>query len=180
MTTTPNPTAERLRELVANLIPLDLIHDRERPSQPQDAFEAADRIIAALRAHGLLSEGAPSDEQIARASLAVVNLRRKRIGVPHLDSLDNHPLSATFREDMRAALAAALAAPQGATAVGDTAVLPTETPESGNVRLDREKVRAWLQREFGSFLAHDPHNPDRFWGWSADALCVAYTEGKLT
>lgn len=71
-------------------------------------------------------------------------------------------------------------APQGATGVGELPEHPTETPESGNVGLDREKVRAWLQREFGSVLAHDPHNPERFWGGSADALCVALTEGKLT
>lgn len=71
MTTTPNPTAERLREMVANLVPLDLIHDRERPGQPQDAFEAADRIISVLRAHDLLSEpkqrGAKSGRLISMA-----------------------------------------------------------------------------------------------------------------
>ena len=73
MTSTPNLTGEQVRELVANLVPLDLIHDRGRPEQPQDAFEAADRILDALRAHGLLSEGAPSEQQVERAANAMQN-----------------------------------------------------------------------------------------------------------
>lgn len=48
------------------------------------------------------------------------------------------------------------------------------------VRLDRDKVQHWLAREFGSFLAHDPHNPERFWGGSARALCDAAERGELT
>lgn len=39
------PTDEE-REVLANLIPLDLVHDREREGFPRDAFEAADRILA--------------------------------------------------------------------------------------------------------------------------------------
>ncbi len=74
MTSTPNLTAEQVRELVANLVPLDLIHDRGRPGQPQDAFEAADRILDALREHGLLSEGTPSEEQ-ARAIRKLDNVQ---------------------------------------------------------------------------------------------------------
>lgn len=35
------------REALANLIPLDLIHDRDREGAPQNTFEAADRIPAA-------------------------------------------------------------------------------------------------------------------------------------
>lgn len=46
--------------------------------------------------------------------------------------------------------------------------------------LDPEKVRAWLQREFGSFLAHDPSNPDRFWGGSSRSLCKAAKRGDLS
>ncbi len=74
MTSTPNLTAEQVRELVANLVPLDLTHDRGRPGQPQDAFEAADRILDALREHGLLSEGTPSEEQ-ARAIRKLDNVQ---------------------------------------------------------------------------------------------------------
>ncbi len=97
--------AEALRERVANLIPLDLIHDKGRPGQPQDAFEAADRILTALAAAPthvppprtaflehceveiyegltyvrlddvmhLLSEGAPSEQQVERAANAMQN-----------------------------------------------------------------------------------------------------------
>ncbi|UOQ60368.1 hypothetical protein MUN76_15265 [Leucobacter rhizosphaerae] len=39
---------ETMREAIANLIPLDLIHDKGREGQPQDVFEVADRILAAL------------------------------------------------------------------------------------------------------------------------------------
>lgn len=45
--------------------------------------------------------------------------------------------------------------------------------------LDPERVKTWLQREFGSVLAHDPHNPERFWGGSARALCEAAKRGEL-
>ena len=36
---------------------------------------------------------------------------------------------------------------------------------------------ATLDREFGPFLAHSPHNPNRFWGLSADAV-LALFNGK--
>lgn len=38
--------ADDEREALANLIPLDLVHDAGREGFPRDAFEAADRIIA--------------------------------------------------------------------------------------------------------------------------------------
>lgn len=54
MTMTPeHKTAE---QIVADLIPLDLIHDRNRPGHPKNVFEAAKRIVDALRAAGLLME----------------------------------------------------------------------------------------------------------------------------
>lgn len=112
MTPTPNPTAERLRELVANLIPLDLIHDRDRLGQPQDAFEAADRIIDALRARNLLSEGAPSEEQIergARAFYAAAWLD-KDAGLN-----DDRTAPEMVKDGVRAALTAAGVAPQEPT-----------------------------------------------------------------
>lgn len=36
--------------------------------------------------------------------------------------------------------------------------------------LDRDEIARVLEREFGGFLAHDPHNPGRFWGNAADAV----------
>ena len=41
----------------------------------------------------------------------------------------------------------------------------------------RDEIKTVLQREFGPFLAHDPANPDRFWGQSADAV-LALLKGQ--
>lgn len=250
MTTTPNPTAEQaIAEALQDMWPDSTLFGDPWSPESHEVVSIASK----LRTHGLLSEGAPSEEQVERAARALFEdpnvpaeytweemvaedpsradiwrddarrvltaagvARREKSALARLNELLGLNIWAevpSFRADLRIdfdeygnILAAGVApqeealsnaeileriaereleaagapAPQGATAVGDTAVLPAETPESGNVRLDREKVRAWLQREFGSVLAHDPHNPERFWGGSADALCVAYTEGKLT
>ena len=45
------------------------------------------------------------------------------------------------------------------------------------VKPAREDLIATLKREFGSVLAHDPYNPARFWGLSADAV-LALFNGK--
>lgn len=45
------------------------------------------------------------------------------------------------------------------------------------VKPSREEMIALLRRQFGSFLAHSPHNPERFWGLSADAV-LALLPGK--
>lgn len=60
MTPTPNPTAEQI--LTDEWI---LQADRAKAMTGMDAiwFPDAGETLAALRAHGLLSEGAPSDEQ---------------------------------------------------------------------------------------------------------------------
>lgn len=152
MTPTPNPTAEPLKSWEVNSNAWEAFADEEHMTNGiQAAYEAG------LRAHGLLSEGAPSEEQIERAAEAMIDaspdVTRETVSDEEF---------AWYLQDARAALTASGAAPQ--------------EPQA----LDPEKVKAWLQREFGSVLAHDPHNPDRFWGGSADALCVAYTEGKLT
>ena len=41
----------------------------------------------------------------------------------------------------------------------------------------REEIKRVLQLEFGSFLAHNPANPARFWGQSADAV-LALLKGQ--
>ncbi len=65
MTTTPNPTAE---QVIAGAI--TAYWDDEERSGPHRGPEAHDRACGeaaalALRAHGRLSEGAPSEEQEA-------------------------------------------------------------------------------------------------------------------
>lgn len=35
---------------------------------------------------------------------------------------------------------------------------------------DRAEISYLLKREFWPFLAHDPANPDRFWGQATDAV----------
>ena len=45
------------------------------------------------------------------------------------------------------------------------------------VKPSREELIALLYREFGAFLAHSPHNPERFWGQPADAV-LALLPGK--
>ena len=37
----------------------------------------------------------------------------------------------------------------------------------------RETLVKSLEREFGSYLDHPPHNPERFWGQAADAVLSA-------
>ncbi|MCE0510864.1 hypothetical protein LVJ59_17590 [Microbacterium sp. KKR3/1] len=55
------PTGDE-REALANLIPLDLVHDRSREGFPKDAFEVADRILAAGFRRTVVPE--PSTEAI--------------------------------------------------------------------------------------------------------------------
>ena len=46
----------------------------------------------------------------------------------------------------------------------------------------RDKVAHALEIEFGSFLAHDPHNPTTFYGQAADSLMrtIAVGQTKMT
>ena len=53
------------REALANLIPLDLVHDRGREGFPQSAFDAADRILAAgFHRYPQPTEDEPTDAQV--------------------------------------------------------------------------------------------------------------------
>lgn len=69
-----DPTDDE-REALANLIPLDLIHDRGREGFPEDAFEAADRILAAgyRRSEVPEPQGEPTDAQVEAALKAAEN-----------------------------------------------------------------------------------------------------------
>ena len=46
----------------------------------------------------------------------------------------------------------------------------TTATTEGMAGIDRAKVRRVLENEFWPFLAHDPHDPDRFWGLAVDAV----------
>ena len=46
----------------------------------------------------------------------------------------------------------------------------TTTPTEDAAGIDRAEVRRVLENEFWPFLAHDPHDPDRFWGLAVDAV----------
>lgn len=43
--------------------------------------------------------------------------------------------------------------------------------------IDVDELARILQREFGSFLAHDPHNPQKFWSIPARAVKAWLTGG---
>ena len=60
----------------------------------------------------------------------------------------------------------------GVRLVQDALNEKTETPLP-----TRDEIKKVLQREFGSFLAHNPANPARFWGQSADAV-LALLKGE--
>lgn len=155
MTPTPNPTAEQVFEVAMQLAAMTLGQTVSGRLRKSDLAHYLLRNVPLAR--GLLSEGAPSEEQVERAAQAL--FAREQYG----EWDDFHKITQDrYRDTARAALTAAGVAPQKPQALAP------------------EKVKAWLQREFGSVLAHDPHNPERFWGGSARAFCVAYTEGKLT
>lgn len=40
----------------------------------------------------------------------------------------------------------------------------------------RDEIKKFLQLEFGSFLAHSPANPERFWGSAVDEMIYLLKE----
>lgn len=44
----------------------------------------------------------------------------------------------------------------------------------------RAEMRRVLENEFRSFLAHDPHDPDRFWGLAVDAVMRSAARAETT
>ena len=177
--TTPNPTPEQI--LVDEWIRQA---DRAKSMTGMDAiwFPDAKETLAALRAHGLLSEGAPSDEQIERAARAFFREYHGEDILPELrddGELDtrSRALAAT-----RVALTAAGVAPQEPS--------QNETKSGNNfVSLDPEKVADVLRLamraeammfEYGGYEWVAESDPDDCLPHIAHALCEAYTEGKLT
>lgn len=113
-------------------------HDLSWDARDVRAWDAATALETLLdRAHGLLSEGAPSEEQIARGVRACVESAEVPTGMlAHLVNPEGVPVIRE-RVDLwtvvEVILTAVGVAPQGATAVGGSPELPTETPESGSV-----------------------------------------------
>ena len=58
---------------------------------------------------------------------------------------------------------------QWAAGRAETTTTTTTTTEEA-AGIDRAEVRRVLENEFWPFLAHDPHDPDRFWGLAVDAV----------
>ena len=81
--------------------------DRAKSMTGMDAiwFPDAEETLAVLRAHGLLSEGAPSEAQVEAAAKAMWDLR-KLISDPEWDALE-YGVKLEYRKDARAALVAA-------------------------------------------------------------------------
>ena len=158
---TNEPTAEQIVRATLLRCQFDTLGDK-----------AAD-VVKDLRTHGLLSEGAPSEQQVERAARAFFREYHGEDIWPEIrddGELDtrSRALAAT-----RAALTAAGVAPQEPS--------QTETKSGNNfVSLAPEKVAevlhaedsggvatgAWVNKPYSRVLAH--------------ALCEAYTEGKLT
>ena len=147
--TTPNPTAEQI--LVDEWIRQA---DRAKSMTGMDAiwFPDAEETLAALRAHGLLSEGAPTEEQIEKAARAFFREYHGEDIWPELrddGELDtrSRALAAT-----RVALTAAGVAPQPVVDEAALAEVIADAPHSGdpNVscldpRCKAAAVAAWLR-----------------------------------
>lgn len=145
---TPNPTAEQ--------VVFDVLAGLKRGMGVQ-------QICDALRAHGLLSEGAPSEEQIVAALNASVDWGPQTVA------------------RMRAALTAAGVAPQGSDK--DLSTSPEHVKNEGDSlhvalpALDPEKVAEWLGSDEPRKSRDETYGQyDRR---RARALCEADAEGKL-
>ena len=134
---------------------------------------AARNAVERLRAHGLLSEGAPSEEQIERAARAFFREYHGEDIWPELrddGELDtrSRALAAT-----RAALTAAGVAPQEPN--------QSETKSGNNfVSLDPEKVAEVIEQMRDRARKERDVTKESLGQFISRALCEAYTEGKLT
>ena len=54
----------------------------------------------------------------------------------------------------------------------------TTTTTEDMAGIDRAEVRRVLENEFWPFLAHDPHDPELFWGQAVDAVMRAAARSK--
>ena len=196
---TPNPTAEQaIAEALQDMWPDSTLFGDPWSPESHEVVSIASK----LRTHGLLSEGAPSEclcygadgvtdekcpackradagapseEQIEQGARALHEARNPWIVAHGSWAAAGYEIKQAFRESA-CVVAAARVARQGATGVGDTAVLPTETPESGSVGLDPEKVAEWLDEFLGRYALGDCPGSAEL----AVPFCEAHTEGKLT
>lgn len=113
MTPTPNPTAE---QIVADAITAYWAdEERSGPNRGPLAhdFACGEAATAALRAAGLLSGGAPSEEQIERAARALFEDPHMSADYTWAEMVEDDPTRAEiWRIDARRALTAAGVAPQ--------------------------------------------------------------------
>ena len=115
-------------------------------------------VAVALRAHGLLSEGAPTEAQVEAVAKTLHETRNPWFGAYGDWGAAGFEVKKAFRESARAALAAA------------TIPKPVLDPEKvAEVLLENAKSR------YGGLLFEE-----RAAARIAHALCEAYTEGKLT
>ena len=56
----------------------------------------------------------------------------------------------------------------------------TTTTTEDMAGIDRAEVRRVLENEFWPFLAHDPHDPELFWGQAVDAVMRAAARAETT
>ena len=58
--------------------------------------------------------------------------------------------------------------------------MSTTATTEGMAGIDRAKVRRVLENAFWPFLAHDPHDPDQFWGLAVDAIMGLLASRPMT
>lgn len=187
MNDTPNQTAE---QILWELYPDDVMDHNRRAN--------CHLFLEQLRAHGLLSEGAPTEAQIERAARAIRAdyVQRYPEEPPVYHAGAGQPV---WRHMARAALVAA----QGAASqevIDDAAdeqddlrlhMLAPQEPsqnetKSGNnfVSLDPEKVADVLNDHDYMYSTSACKclwtGPGSHQAHQSEALCEAYTEGKLT
>ena len=158
--------------------------DRAKSMTGMDAiwFPDAEETLAVLRANGLLSEGAPSEEQIERAARAIRAdyVQRYPEEPPVYHAGAGQPV---WRHMARAALVAAGDAPQAPSRLPDffapkpmsNSYVPAQVLPSSGVD---EDARANLIHS--TSVAHFGGLDPRVAPIIARALCEAYMEGKLT
>ena len=77
-----------------------------------------------------------------------------------------HGQMVQWHDAKKLAVDAFIAGAEWAAGRAETTTATTE----GMAGIDRAEVRRVLENEFWPFLAHDPHDPDRFWGLAVDAV----------
>lgn len=161
MTPTPNPTAERVCDVIAKTI------RRVDGRHSMGAGALGEHIEEALRAHGLLSEGTPSEEQVERAA---------REWYEQANGYETWA-SASGQHQQVVRVRAAKALTAAGVTPQESATQPVEEERLGGTPLlDPEKVAQLVRLALRSNAAlFDP--PEQV---IARALCEAHQEGRLT